>query len=167
MDGALLDIRSPILRQGLAYWNEKRAQRMMPARADIDPMEIIPILPHVILLDVLRDPLDFRYRLIGTVTEDHMAEPYTGRRFSEISHQRAPSRIWSCCEQVVQDPRPLRSDIPYIGPKRDFTALEDIMMPLAADGETVDMIFVVVEYIQKSVGADVSHNAPAPAERGD
>ena len=161
MDGALLDIRSPILRQGLAYWNEKRGHRAMPARADFDPMEIIPILPHVVLLDVLRDPLDFRYRLIGTLTEEHMAEPYTGRRFSEIPHQRAPSRIWSCSEQVVQDPRPLRSDIPYIGPKRDFTTVEDVMMPLAADGETVDMIFVVVDYNQKRASADGSLDAPA------
>ena len=162
MDGALTDIRSPILRQGLAYWNVKRRERLMPARADIDPMEIIPILPNVVLLDVLRDPLDFRYRLIGTVIEEHMSEPYTGRRFSELSHQRAPSRIWSCSQCIVRDKQPLCSDIPYVGPKRDFTSIEDVMMPLAADGETVDMIFVVVEYIQKCGEVAASFDASGP-----
>ncbi|MDH3233744.1 MAG: PAS domain-containing protein [Alphaproteobacteria bacterium] len=161
MDGALTDIRSPILRQALAYWNDKRGARAMPARADIDPMEIIQILPHVILLDVLREPLDFRYRLIGTVNEEHMSEPYTGRRFSELPHQCAPSRIWSCSERVVRDKHPLRSDIPYVGPKRDFTSVEDIMMPLAADGATVDMIFVVIEYVQKRAEVAASLDTPA------
>jgi hypothetical protein len=150
MDGALSSINSPILRQGVAYWNAKCGERMMPARTDLDPAEMIAILPHVILIDVLREPLDFRYRLIGTITEEHMAEPYTGRRLSEISHQRAPSRIWSCCERVVESQQPLRSDIPYVGPKQDFTTIEDIMLPLASDGATVDMIFVVVEYLRKN-----------------
>jgi len=137
----------------------------MPARADIDPMEIIPILPYVILLDVLRDPLDFRYRLIGTVTDEHMVEPYTGRRFSELPHQRAPSRIWSCCERVVHHKQPLRGDIPYVGPKSDFIAIENIMMPLAADGETVDMIFTVVEYIDNYESAAGSDGASATRGR--
>jgi hypothetical protein len=154
MDGALADIKSPKLRQGLAYWNEKRGQRLMPARADLDPMEIIPLLPHVILLDVLRDPLDFRYRLIGTLVEDHMSAPYTGRRFSEFESQRKGSRIWACSERVLEEKQPVRTDIPYIGPKSDFTTIEDVMMPLSSDGETVDLIFIVVEYIRKQVAKD-------------
>ena len=150
MDGALSDIRSPVVRQGLDYWTKARGERAMPARADLDPMEMIPLLPHVILLDVLRDPLDFRYRLIGTLVEEHMSAPYTGRRFSEFEGQRAPSRIWTCNERVVTERQPIRSDIPYIGPKADFTTMEDIMMPLSADGESVDVIFIVVEHIHKS-----------------
>ena len=152
MDGAFTDISSPKLRQGLDYWNEKRGDRVMPARADLDPMEMIPILPNVILIDVLRDPLDFRYRLIGTVVEEHMSAPYTGRRFSEFPGQRASSRIWTCSERVLSEKQPVRSDIPYIGPKSDFTTIEDIMMPLSSDGETVDVIFIVVEYIRKQIG---------------
>jgi hypothetical protein len=154
MDGALTDIKSPKLQQALAYWNEKRGQRQMPARADIDPMEMIPLLPHVILLDVLGDPLDFRYRLIGTLVEDHMSAPYTGRRFSEFQGQREGSRIWTCSERVLNEKQPVRSDIPYIGPMRDFTTIEDIMMPLSSDGESVDVIFIAVEYIRKHAGQD-------------
>lgn len=152
MDDVLADINSPKLRQGLAYWHEKRGDRIMPARADLDPMEIIPILPHVILIDVLRDPLDFRYRLIGTLVEEHMSAPYTGRRYSEFEGQRAGSRIWICSERVLSEKRPVRTDIPYIGPKSDFTTIEDVMMPLSSDGETVDVIFIVVEYIRKQAG---------------
>jgi len=156
MDSALTDINSPKLQQALAYWNEKRGRRPMPARADLDPMEMIPILPHVILLDVLRDPLDFRYRLIGTLVEDHMSAPYTGRRFSEFEGQCEGSRIWTCSERVLNERQPVRSDVPYIGPMSDFTTIEDIMMPLSSDGESVDVIFIAVEYIRKHAGQDVA-----------
>ena len=82
-------------RSGFEYWMSKRAGRRMPSRSDIDPAEIADLLPNVILIDVKHDPLDFRYRLIGTVIDAHMKEPMTGRWMSSIPHQRAPSRIWS------------------------------------------------------------------------
>jgi hypothetical protein len=158
MDGILTDINSPKLRNGLAYWNEKRGDRLMPARADLDPMEMIPFLPNVILIDVLREPLDFRWRLIGTIVEEHMSMPYTGRRFSEFEGQREGSRIWSCSERVLTERRPVPTDIPYIGPKSDFTTIQDVMMPLSSDGESVDVIFIVVEYVRKQPGDPANMN---------
>jgi len=159
MDGALTDIESPKLRHGLAYWNAKRGDRPMPARADLDPTEMIPFVANVILLDVLRQPLDFRYRLIGTVVEEHMSMPYTGRRFSEFEGQRQGSRIWTNSERVLIERSPVRTDVPYIGPKREFTTIQDVMMPLSADGETVDVIFIVVEYLRRKPGDPENMNA--------
>jgi len=150
MDGTQLESIPPLIRRALDYWTECRGDRAMPARADLDPTEMIAILPNVVLLDVEADPLDFRYRLIGTVIEDHLAERYTGVALSEIPHQWPPSRIWSNCQKVVEDKVPLRSDIPYVGHKKDFVTVEDILLPLSSDGETVDKIMVVVEYLRPS-----------------
>lgn len=52
------------------YWESKHgADGAMPRRRDIDPVEIaraIPeLLPHVWLVEVLRRPYRFRYRLVG------------------------------------------------------------------------------------------------------
>ena len=44
-----------ILLRGYDYWETKRGSRSMPARADIDPIEMKAFLPHVVLMDVLRD----------------------------------------------------------------------------------------------------------------
>jgi hypothetical protein len=158
MDGVITEISSPKLRQGLDYWIAKRGDRLMPARADLDPMEMIPFLPNIILLDVLRDPLDFRYRLIGTLVEEHMSAPYTGRRFSEFEGQSAGSHIWTSSERVLAERQPVRSDVPYIGPKSDFTTIEDVMMPLSSDGESVDVIMIVVEYIRRHPGDPANMN---------
>jgi hypothetical protein len=57
----------PIAREALAYWEGKLSGRPMPTRRDFDPVFEIPhLLPWIMLVDVLREPLDFRYRLIGT-----------------------------------------------------------------------------------------------------
>jgi len=109
-------------------------------------------LANVILVDVLRDPLDFRYRLVGTAVEHHMSRRFTGVRMSEIPQQRSPSKIWSSCEHVARAWEPLVGVVPYVGPNRDFVESEDVIMPLSADQETVDMLFVVVDFLRKTVG---------------
>src|SRR3954471_8865936 len=48
------------------YWRGKAAGRAMPYRADIDPAELKPVLPALMLVDVVPDPRRFVYRLVGT-----------------------------------------------------------------------------------------------------
>ena len=143
----LLALRSPVNRVSYDYWKQKRAGRAMPARSDIDPAEITKILPHVFLLDVRQEPLDFRYRLIGTKMEEHMLERYTGLWMSQIPHQRAPSRIWANCRKVALEGRPLSGDTPYIGKGKEFLSTEDLIMPLSDGGATVQMLFVTVGFV--------------------
>jgi hypothetical protein len=47
-----------------SYWLAKRGARRMPARSDLDPADIIPLLPHLIIAE--KDGDQFRYRLVGT-----------------------------------------------------------------------------------------------------
>jgi PAS domain len=53
------------------YWLRKGAGRAMPARADIDPLDIPQLLANVFLIDVVPGtPRRFRFRLVGTrITE--------------------------------------------------------------------------------------------------
>ncbi len=152
---ATLDLATPRLRDGYDYWNAKRGQRAMPSRADLDPAEIKPLLPHVILMDVLRGtafgPLDFRYRLIGTLVDDHSSGRFTGRLMSEVPHQRPPSRLWSNLEWVTTERRPKVSRVPYAGPHRDFLSVVDIVMPLSRDGGQVDMLFCLIDFVAREL----------------
>lgn len=148
-----LDDATALLRKGYEYWNSKRAGRSIPARRDIDPAEITALLPHVVLIDVLRDsdfgPLDFRYRLMGGAIEANLSNRYTGLRMSEIPHQRPPSRLWSNFETVVTTRQPLITQVPYIGPHKDFLAAQDLITPLSSDGSSVDMLFNLVDFIPR------------------
>jgi hypothetical protein len=62
-DCALL---TPFVIATFDYWTRKVRNRTTTARRDLDPCEIPSLLPWLILTDVSDNPLDFRYRLIGT-----------------------------------------------------------------------------------------------------
>lgn len=140
-------LRHPTNVASYAYWDRLRGARTMPARADIDPMDIPKLLPSVLLYDVQAEPLDFRYRLIGTKIAGYLLADYTGKWMSELAHQRAPGRLWTAYTHVVTHLEPITSDAPYVGKYADFKTVEDLIMPLSADGETVNMLFVTVDFL--------------------
>jgi hypothetical protein len=55
----------------------------MAARADIDPVEIPPLLQHLMLVDVVANGR-FRYRLIGTGERRGTGAPRHGRYLDEV-----------------------------------------------------------------------------------
>lgn len=57
-----------------------------------------------------------------------------------------PSTIFSACVHVASSCDSLRSDTPYTGPNQNYLSAEDIILPLAADGETPNMLLVFVEH---------------------
>ncbi|HYL32672.1 MAG TPA: PAS domain-containing protein [Stellaceae bacterium] len=58
----------PVLDSLLRYWNDKRgAERLMPERKDIDPLEMgARLLPHLLLCDLLERGNRIRFRVVGT-----------------------------------------------------------------------------------------------------
>ena len=153
MNAGMGVLKSPITQAALDYWTTLRGGRAMPARGDLELDQMVRILPNLILIDILREPLDFRYRLIGTRIEEFMAEPYTGHCLSEIPHQAPPNQIWNNCEKAVASGAPVYDDAPYVGPKKDFVTPEALLLPLSPDGEAVNMLMVVVDYFGRAADA--------------
>jgi hypothetical protein len=57
----------PALDLLLRYWNGKRADRLMPERKDIDPLEMGPkLLPDLLLCDLFDRGNKVRFRVVGT-----------------------------------------------------------------------------------------------------
>lgn len=137
------DLGDDVLSAGLAYWERLRAGRAMPSRADIDPVEIRHFLPFVMLIDVLRDPLDFRCRLVGSEIERIARSSPRGRLFSQSRNCPPGSRAWSDYERTVLLGRPVTGPFHYAGPDRMVVAVRHCLMPLSADGKSVNMIFNV------------------------
>jgi hypothetical protein len=136
-----------VLQDALTYWESKRAGRAMPARRDLDPvLEIPKLLQWVVLVDVLRDPLDFRFRLIGTGIVDKSRSNHTGKLFSELPHIGRDSHLWKHRVTVIETGAPLRCEPPYIGGARGVRRVVDIPLPLSDDGIEVNMIFTVVAF---------------------
>lgn len=128
------------LKQLYAYWLAEKGARPAPARADIDPLEIAPLLPYVTLIDVERTPLRFRYRLVGTEIVNSVGEDFTGRYLDTLA--RLPHRDTLAAElaRVVDSTEPALSLWNYVRGDGRHVRYERLVLPLMGDGVTVDML---------------------------
>ncbi len=121
----------------------------MPRRGDLDPVDIPKLLPFVMLVDVFAQPLDFKFRLIGTEIDAIVADKYLDRRFSAIPHMAIGNGIWAQYEAVVRTCRPLIAAVNYVGADHYVQAIRHCLMPLSEDRKTVTMVFVAVEIARR------------------
>ena len=130
----------------LAYWDRKRGGRRMPARANIDPMEIPHLLGHVMLLDVLGPPLDFRYRLLGDDILLRARPGLKGQRFGEIEGKGPGSGVWEAARRVTETGLPRYGRTEYGGPDHFTAAVYDLLLPLSDDGVVVNQLLILAQF---------------------
>lgn len=130
----------PRLHAVLGYWSGKKGGRPMPARRDIDPLELgSGILPHLMLVDVEAGPR-FRYRLFGTVVSEHFGMDATGRYIDEVMIGQYKDFILGLYGDVIAMKKPVYSTSVY-GPQAERNMLtQRLMLPLSGDGKNVDMV---------------------------
>jgi len=144
------ELSSALVIEGLRYWQSKLNGNAIPARSAFDPLLEIPALVRFMMLkDVRHDPLDFRYRLVGTGLRSHMTTDWTGKFMSEVEYQRPPSTIWDYHKQVAESGEPLFIKPNYVGPHKDYLFIESVMLPLAEDHVHVDMIMIFIDFIRQ------------------
>ena len=146
-DIPLTEVTSACILRFDAYWQAKRRAGRLPARADIDPADLKPILPNIILLHVHDDPFRVSVRLRGTRIDEfrpkgkwtYLDEANTFDRGRKEDYLRE-------MEFVVQHRRPVYA--------RDwmtsrFGALCDLhagIWPLSSDGVRVDMLVAIEDF---------------------
>ncbi len=130
------------LRDLFNYWSSKRQGARLPARADLDPLEIPHHLSRLCLIDVLprNGGTGYRYRLVGTEVVSRMARDYTGYGFDEILDRERLAPVLAVYGEVVESALPNfgRDAMPLNGKKN--ISYERLLLPLAEDGQRVDML---------------------------
>jgi hypothetical protein len=133
------------IRQAHDYWRRKRAGRLAPTRADIDPIEIAPLLPRVMLVDVSTDPIDFRFRLAGTgIFKIHGAE-LTNKRAFELE----PPAYGALIHRLYGDALARRAPVAHrllIECATRRSAYMRIILPLSEDGQAINRLMTVESY---------------------
>lgn len=148
------DTCHPDILRVLAYWQEKCRGRLMPSRADIDPSELKPYLPHITLVDVVNDDRRYVYRLVGTKEVELRGYDPTGRAVSDAFFANSAESAVKNYDATRNSRAPLYVHDPYQAVDR-FIGEEDLFLPLSNDGQTVNMIMIF------STTRDL-HEAPPP-----
>jgi hypothetical protein len=151
------DAREPELAQLLAYWREKSPPGRLPGRQHIDPTEIPPrLLPRLMLVELeLQDAKQrFRFRLIGTALVDLMGRDLTGGFVDELGSPGQVKPVIDALLAVVSRGEPVYLAGPLTLPRKEFTYVKRLAVPLARDGRTVDMALIALVPIARSPAAD-------------
>jgi hypothetical protein len=129
-------LRTPLLRELADYWVGRRGTRSMPARADIDPVDLPQHLPNLILAEVQTDPLRFHFRVVGTALEAQLGQIYTGATIGEES-----GRFFRAYARCVDRARPTREYMRYdFGDDAETGEFERLLLPLSENDRDVHMI---------------------------
>lgn len=139
------ELRHPNLVRLYRHWDEVRRGRSMPSRADIDPLSLPQLLGHLLLIDVLREPLRFRYRLIGTRLTERMRRDMTGKFFDDIPEPVYRDRLYDWHGGVVAEKAP-RGGVTARRLLDRWEPYEILTLPLSTDGVEVDMTLTGLYY---------------------
>jgi hypothetical protein len=134
-----------LIRQFYDYWVSIAPPGRLPGRQHVRPEQMTPWLSRMWLLDVFRDPLRFRCRLVGSDMVRSIGREVTGRWLDEVhplsaSDPRSRDRF----RLVAEQGRPTwRRGKPQWPRQPEFKHVESLILPLAADGRTVDKIIAL------------------------
>lgn len=126
------------------YWCGMAPAGCLPGRQHFDPMEIQHVLPNVWLIDVHRDPLRFWRRLVGSRIEEFAGRSLVNGWVADGLDEDRQSVVHKNLADVVMTGQPSwRRGKPMIHHEKGYSELERIYLPLAENGETVDMILAM------------------------
>lgn len=160
LEHTLDDPRRRDMRALYAHWLTHCDDGRPPGRETFDPMDFPRLLGNIFLLDVVnRDPLDLRFRVVGTRIAEIEGE-MTGHLFSEIiPDRRRHATIWRQYSQALNGDLALRwGSLEWQG--RNHVVYEVMLLPLRRTADAADCLLGYVRYLGPSEKSDIPAFAP-------
>lgn len=132
----------PRLKALLEYWRGKCSPGRLPARADIDPLELKSLLGNINLIEAVPQPdgtRRFRYRLFGTEFVFYHGGDLTGQWVDQIGNAVYRQQLVGLYEHVIATGATPMLSYDYILDSRRHR-FQAVILPLASDGREIDMI---------------------------
>lgn len=133
----------------LQMWQGKCAGGALPKRADFDLLALRPHLGWLCVVEVCEHRDDLRYRLIGSRITDFVGRDMTGRLVSEV----LPEAALHIYRHLIAYPRALRTHGSIVWRDKGHIPYETLILPLAADGRSVDGFMVEMVFPDWMPGA--------------
>ncbi len=132
------DISNDILRDIYQYWIVMKGDSSMPSRADLNPCDIVSLLPYVSLIDVEHQTQRYRMRLVGTEIVRAFDKDITGKYLDELP--KMEHYLKARYEWIVREKQPYFITDELHWSSKSFLNFCSVGMPLSNDGRDVHMI---------------------------
>jgi hypothetical protein len=90
-----------------AYWEERRGNRLVPLRRDIDPGDLKDLLPYIIISELQRNPFRVRYRLGGAAVNEALGFNIAGRFLDEMEVAGGQETWTGIYKRAMESSRPV------------------------------------------------------------
>jgi len=131
-------------------WHSKCGDDSLPARSDFPAEELRPWMGNLILMDVVDDGRDFRYRLVGTDIVRIVGRDLTGRRVSECDYEGGRDHVLSSFNLPIEKRCPVfrRGRVTWRS-RKSYLDYESVHCPLRTTGAAIDMTIGVQIYTDR------------------
>jgi len=114
----------------------------LPSRAAFDPTRIPALLPRLWIIEVEVAPVRLRIRLIGTKVVEALHHDSTGQYFDDAFPQARPEEYFDrYLFMILEKTGTWRRGASLVDHAPPWSQVENVVMPFAADGETVDRLY--------------------------
>ena len=157
---AKTDLGHPTLGAFHHYWRTRQTESGLPGRQHIDPAAIRSLLPWLFMVDVeqqARRPV-FRFRLAGTEIVRLFAFEITGLTVEGAFPDSAPELTADYARDIAaRYPTHVKRPLPVPGKRHRL--IDQLICPLAADGDLIDMLIGIVAPVSNRRLASDSQSA--------
>ena len=137
--------------QGLyGYWQGKLNGRRMPARRDIDPLEMKPWLGNVLLVDFPEDRLQYRVRLDGVNIVQFYGSSRQGKGIEVMTSDEERQIVLPQYFTVLDHQLPAYYESQFQTSEGVPTFQCKLLLPMSDDGQRVNMILGGIYFDQAS-----------------
>lgn len=120
-------------------WNIWRRGRELPARPDFDPCDLKYVLGNLSLVDVLYDPIRFRYRLYASNVAEKIGRDLTGKFLEEFPDKRQATVAREHYLEVLKARTPVAKIYHLVTDLHEWNC-EILVLPLSNAGADIDMM---------------------------
>lgn len=135
-------LRSHELLELLDYWSKLRSNCSMPQPEAIDLGLLETHAPRIILADVVKDPLRFRFTFVGADLQERLGDQLSGQELTEAKPMFF--RPYAVCARDVRVTREFASF--DFGDEEAPGSFERLLLPLSEDGQEVHAVLGEIVY---------------------
>lgn len=143
-------VKSPIVAQGVAYWQALRGERRFPARTELSPRAMAALLKHVAVVETIQDGEDYRYSLVGDAHVEARGHDFRGETLGLIAEHspRFAARTRELFDTIrhTGEPRLIRGSMNPNASDWRFGYRECAFLPLGEQEDTVDGLLAIGVY---------------------
>lgn len=134
------------------YWDKKRNGRAMPARRDIDPIEMGPkLLPHLMLCELAERGTRIRFRLVGTLLVKRLGYDPTGQWLADLPRSDYLDFLAKLLRQTYAEAMPVYAASSFRWGVKGRLDAYHLLLPLTAGSTEANMVLIGTAYVSEDV----------------